>query len=198
MFGDARRQSFRGCGRIKENRAFDLPSDSEIWAKVRMIQLLPLLLVGGLQINPPAIEVPRDRGPNPPTLSRLLRQRVEAGRRICVYGLLNSTRANMVRSQPRIPEVGDAQSRSGREGRSRSDLRAAEVQERLVALEERCPFRDPREDSPFVRPIPAMAIFSSEVSVGNRRICYYMHLGERYARAVSPAQTCPMTPHFLN
>ncbi|MBX3560583.1 MAG: hypothetical protein KF780_02115 [Sphingomonas sp.] len=194
------------AGGFREDWNFDSPSDAGLWSKDTMLQLLPLLLAGGLQVNPQAIEVPRDRGPNPPTLSRLLRQRVDAGRRVCVYGLPNSSRPDMVRGQAPSPEESHGQSRSGREDQSRSDregrpqnaLRAPEVQERRVALEERCPFRDPGEDSPLVRPIPAMAIFSREAYVGNRRICYYVHLGERYARAVSPAGTCPMTPHFFN
>ena len=65
-----------------------------------------------------------------------------------------------------------------------------------VALAERCPFRDPREDSPVTRPIPALARLDRDSVVGNRRICSYVYLSRTYVRSLPRTRVCPLTPNL--
>ncbi|MDQ8757239.1 hypothetical protein RCO27_13485 [Sphingosinicella sp. LHD-64] len=41
-----------------------------------------------------------------------------------------------------------------------------------------------------------MATLVGQRITGDRRICYYRYLGRQYSRMVTPARTCPYTPHF--
>ncbi len=100
---------------------------------------------------------------------RLLSERTDGARRLCLYEVRNAA--------SRRPQL--------------------QVQRR-IGLGEPCPHRDPGAPRPQEQAIPSLAVLSGERQTGNVRFCYYSHLGRRYSRPVDRAQRCPLTPHFFD
>ena len=106
----------------------------------------------------------------PAVEARLILERVEGYRRVCVYQV-----------------IGAAIDRE-------KTLRAVRV-----GLGERCPMTyRPRATSDAERPpaIPSMATLVYQNLESGMRVCHYSHLGQRYTRSIPSTQTCPMTPTF--
>lgn len=138
-----------------------------------LVSLAALLVASaGVQGRPAG-----DDGRSTLQASTLVTQRIENGRRVCIY------RSTINRVEP--PDRQHEQN-------ARRDLRPR----RLVALSERCPQQDPGQDSARSRAIPSMATLTGESIDGNERVCRYRYLQRRYSRSISLAQRCPLTPHF--
>ncbi len=120
-----------------------------------------------------AASYPVAERPSPPrdrsSAGPLATQRIENGRRLCLYEPVLEAGLSY-RGDPRL--------------------------RRYVALSERCPTRDPGEDSLRARRIPSMATLESSNRSGNERICSYRYLERRYIRAIPVSRSCPFTPHF--
>ena len=162
-----------------------------------MIRFTLLVVLGALQsvsdLPPPSRDPSRAGDPAPPSMARLIRQRIEMGRRVCVYGIPSEV-SNLPQALQPAQDEGDRNPGQGLQ--RRDDARHPDITERRVALAERCPFRDPREDSPVTRPIPALARLDRDSVVGNRRICSYVYLSRTYVRSLPRTRVCPLTPNL--